>query len=228
MDIRQQLRGELLAAADPKYQRFISSLTPGAGEIIGVRMPKLRKLASRLLKDDWRAFVVVEDACFEELMLQALIIGRVKTEWEECCSLISSFVPKITNWAVCDTLCSSLKIARRYPEQMWQFLQPYLQDSREFHIRFGVVMLLDHFVDQQHIRSVLQAVDRTKHDDYYAMMAVAWAVSACYIRFPEITMEYLRVNHLHKTAFNKSIQKICESSQVDAAEKQKLRLLKKI
>ena len=38
------LREELLALADPRYREFTASLIPGVGELLGIRIPLLRKI----------------------------------------------------------------------------------------------------------------------------------------------------------------------------------------
>ena len=44
------LREELLALADPRYREFTASLIPGVGELLGIRIPLLRKIA-RTVRD---------------------------------------------------------------------------------------------------------------------------------------------------------------------------------
>lgn len=45
-------------------------------------------------------------------------------------------------------------------------------------------------------------------------MAVAWAVSICYIHFPEKTQKLLKENSLDDWTHNKTIQKIRESLRI--------------
>ena len=61
----------LKAEAEPKFQRFTSGLIPGTDPIIGVRIPKLRTLAKKIAKEDWRGYLE-HAACdtYEEIMLQ--------------------------------------------------------------------------------------------------------------------------------------------------------------
>ena len=33
------------------------------------------------------------------------------------------FIPKIDSWAVCDVVCSSLKIANKEQDEMWKFIE---------------------------------------------------------------------------------------------------------
>lgn len=223
------IRSRLEELADPGFQSFSSGLLPGVDNVLGVRLPALRKLARQLAKEDWRAYLrQASDASFEEVMLQGMVIGYAPAPMEEWLTEITDFLPKIHNWSVCDSFCSGLKRTREYPEAMWRFLQPCLLDKEEFIVRFGVAMLLMYYTDASHIRQVLPLLERVEHPGYYARMAVAWAISICYVKLPEYTEPFLRDNHLEDFTFNKAIQKIIESRSVDGQTKEKLRRMKRV
>lgn len=113
------------------------------------------------------------------------------------------------------------------PGSFWDFLQPCLESSGEFIVRFAVVMLLDYFITGEYIDRIYPVLDRIKHQGYYVKMAVAWAVSMCYVQFPEKTMAYLRNNTLDDFTYNKSLQKITESLCVDSETKKTIRAMKR-
>ncbi len=179
---------------------------------------------------------------YEEILLQGLVIGCAKMPFDELLSRTAAFVPLIDNWAVCDTFCTSLKAAKKHMAEFWDFLQPYLalgleqnpQDPQghpaqtEFPLRFAVVMLLAHYINEGYIDRVLTLLNSVKHEGYYVKMAVAWALSVCFIKFPEKTMELLDgCNELDDFTYNKAIQKTIESFRVDAATKDRLRSMKR-
>jgi 3-methyladenine DNA glycosylase AlkD len=70
-------------------------------------------------------------------------------------------------------------------------------------------------------------LDNIKHDGYYVKMAVASAISICYVKFPLRTMKYLKNNNLDDFTYNKSLQKISESLQVDKETKAIIRSIKR-
>jgi len=226
--VEASIHEQLLALSEPEFQKFSSSLLPGTNNILGVRLPALRKLAKKIAKGDWRAYLTsAEDQSFEEIMLQGMVIGYVRADLPELLERIAAFVPKIDNWSVCDSFCSGLKIARKEPEAIWDFLQPYLHTEREFEARFGVVMLLFYFIEDLHIRRVLALLDQIPSKEYYARMAVAWAISICFVRFPALTMEYLKTeNSLDDFTYHKALQKITESNCVNRETKAVIRRMK--
>ncbi len=58
-------------------------------------------------------------------------------------------------------------------------------------------------------------------------MGIAWAVSICYIKYPDLTLNYLKDSTLDDFCHNKSISKIIESYRVSKEDKEKLKLLKR-
>lgn len=195
---------------------------------MGVRLPLLRKLAKRISKGDWKKYLkTAECEYYEEIMLHGMVIGSIKADIEDVLGHAANFIPKIDNWAVCDSFCGGLKITNNNKERVWEFIQNYLHSNEEFEIRFAVVMILDYYIDKDHLDQVLHILDEVRHDGYYVKMAVAWAVSICFVKFPEKTMEYLKDNNLDDFSYNKSRQKITESLRVDKETKQIIRSMKR-
>lgn len=222
------IRKQIFELIDTDYQKFSAALIPNINNVLGVRLPELRKIAKIIAKGDWRTYLeTTEDEYFEEIMLQGMVIGYVKADIEELLFYVASFVPKINNWSVCDSFCTGLKFTKENKERVWEFLQPYLSSKKEYEIRFGAVMLLDFYIETEYIDRVLNLLDLVKHERFYAKMAVAWAVSICYVKLPDSTMEYLRNNTLDNFTYNKALQKIIESNRVDKETKSLIRSMKR-
>ena len=186
------VRQQLAALADPAYRAFQQTLLPGVDDILGVRLPALRRLARAIAKDDWRGDLTAAPSdSFEERMLQGMVIGCATAACDELLAYTAAFVPRIDNWSVCDSFCSSLKLPRQYPQEVWDFLQPYLAARHTYPLRFGAVMLLQYYVDDAHLERVLSLLDAAWTGTHYAQMAVAWAISLCFARYPARTMHYL-------------------------------------
>ena len=222
------VRERIFALVDEEYRQFHSKLVPGTDNILGVRLPRLRELAKEIAKGNWRDYLLTAPSDYnEEILLQGLVIGYAKTDIEEILCYAAAFIPKISNWGVCDSFCNSLKITKKHRAQVWEFLQPYLLSQKEFELRFGIVMLLSFYIEDQYIDQVLLHLDSAKHDGYYVKMAVAWAISLCFIRYPKKTMVYLKENTLDDFTYNKALQKITESFRVDKETKNLVRSLKR-
>lgn len=226
--MNKKIRREIFQLIDEDYKKFSSSLLPNIDNILGVRLPELRKLAKKVAKDDWRKFIdTADNQYFEQIMLQGMVLGYIKINIEEILLYVAEFIPKIDNWSVCDSFCGGLKFTKNNMEQVWNFIQPFLSSKKEYEVRFAVVMLLDFYINDEYIDKVLKLLDNVNHPGYYAKMAVAWAVSICYIKFPEKTMDYLKNNNLDDFTYNKSLQKICESLRVDKETKKIIKAMRR-
>lgn len=223
-----EIREKIFELADEKYKEFHSGLCPNTNNIVGVRVPVLRNYSKELVKGNFRNYLAnAKDEYYEEVMLQGMVIGLAKMELEERLEYITKFVPKIDNWAVCDVSCAGFKFAKKYQSEVWKFLKPYLESNKEFEIRFGVVMLLDFYITEEYIDKVLEILNKIQYEGYYVKMAVAWAISVCYIKFPKETFKLLQENSLDDFTYNKALQKIIESYRVSEEEKKTIRAMKK-
>lgn len=226
--MEENIRQRILELVDEEYRQFHSKLVPGTDNILGVRLPLLRGLAQKIAKSDWRPYLTTAQNDYnEEIMLQGLVIGYVNADIEEVLNYAAAFVPKINNWAICDSFCNSLKITKKHPSRVWNFLQPYLLSPNEFELRFGIIMLLSFYIDEEYIDRVLLLLDKVKHEGYYVKMAVAWTISICFIKFPAKTLFYLQHNTLDDFTYNKSLQKIIESLRVSPETKAMIRTMKR-
>ncbi len=167
MDILEWTRSELRACAEDQYKNFHQSLVPGLTSILGVRVPKCREIARKIAKDDWKAFLAgADDGCYEELMLRGLVTGYAKMDLEMRAKYMADFVPRIDNWAICDCCCSTFKFMRRDPKYWLSFILPYLDSGREFEVRFAVVSMMDHFLEEPYRELQFEAYERIFKPDY--------------------------------------------------------------
>lgn len=214
-----QVREELFKLQDLQYKAFHAALLPTVPQkqIIGVRVPELRKLARLLAKTDDE----IKGDYYEERMLIGMRIGYSKCTIESYLQQLAAFISLIDNWAVCDCCCSTYKFAQRYPREVWQFLQPYLLGT-EYEVRFAVVMLMDYFMIDAYIDQVLSILSDINREEYYINMAAAWALSVAYVRYPDKVLPILQSGQLPEGIHNKTIQKIRESNRVAKEDKQLL------
>lgn len=224
----EEIREKLFKLQDKKYKEFHSTLCPNTDNIIGVRVPELRKLAKIIAKEDYDTYLKnAKEDYYEERVLQGMVIGLAKINFEQTIKYLTQFIPKIDSWAVCDTTVSGLKITNKYKEEMWNFLNKYLKSKKEFELRFAIVMILDYYITEEYINDVLKILNEVNHEGYYVKMAVAWAISVAFVKFPNKTMKLLENNKFDNFTYNKSLQKIIESYRVDEKTKQKIRKMKR-
>ena len=212
-EVMQAIRAELESNIDAKYREFHSSLVPGQNcRILGVRIPVSRRIAKATARDHYEVYTEqFNPEVYEELLIRGMMIGY----------------GKLTSEAHCDSSCATCHFMKKDQEYWYGYLQKWLKSSREYEIRFGVVCLLDFFINEAYIDAVLEEMKKIHHDGYYVKMAVAWAVSICYIHFPEKTQKLLKENSLDDWTHNKTIQKIRESLRISKEEKEMLKTWKR-
>lgn len=226
--MKQEIKAKIIELSDQKYKKFHSGLCPGTNNIIGVRVPILRNYAKELSKkyDTEELLQKIDNKYYEEIMLQGMLIGLGKQDFNNLKKQIKQFVPKIDNWAICDTFCAGLKQTKKYKKEMWDFLQKYIQSDKEFEIRFAVVMILDYYIEKEYLKDIFSVFDSITNDAYYVQMAVAWAISICLIKFYDETIKYLKIAKLDQFTYNKALQKAIESYRITKEQKEKLKNMK--
>lgn len=224
----ENIREELFKLQDLKYKEFHSGLCPNTENIIGVRIPELRKIAKQIAKENPEEFLnTTQTEYYEEKMLYGLVIGYMKLDLEKILYYLDKFVSMIDNWAVCDCCISTYKFTKKYKQEMWNYIQKYLKSNKEFQLRFAIVMIMDYYLEEEYLEEVLKIYNNIKHNGYYVKMAIAWAISMCYVKFPQRTEQFLNNNNLDDFTYNKSLQKIIESYRVNEETKQKMREMKR-
>ncbi len=220
-----EIKKELLNVQDKKYKDFSSSLLPGVNNVIGVRIPFLRKMAKEILKSDYKTFLKENDDEYMELtLLEGMLIGSLKIDFSEYLKLIENYVPKITNWSICDCFCCNLKMVKTHKKETKQFLKKYSDSDKEFELRFYYVMLLDYFIESDY-KFVINEIIKFNNEAYYAKMAAAWCLSICIIKNFNLCLDDIKTEKIHPWVLKKGIQKAIESFRLKKEQKALLRNL---
>lgn len=226
------VKEHLLQLAEQGNKKFAESLNPGVEHVLGIRVPDLRKLAARIARNDWEAYLDTADTYYmEERMLQGMVLGCIRpdADIEVYLHRVTQFVWNINSWSVCDTFKfgGGKRFVETNKKRLWEYLKTWMQAEGEYEIRFGVVMAMQLFIDEEHLEELFALFDNIRHEGYYVRMGVAWALSVCFVKFPERTMKYLQANNLDTFTYNKALQKIIESYRVDAGTKDVIRGMKR-
>lgn len=217
----------LYSEADLNYRDFHYKLT-NDNTLIGVRTPKLKKIALYLSKNNYE--IIFNNSVFEtyeEKIIYGLIIGYLKIDFNDKLNLLNKFLPLNNNWAINDIVCANLKDFKKNQEQGYEFIIKCLNSSNIWDIRFGLVLLLDFYINDTYIDKILEISNNISNNDYYIKMANAWLISICYIKYPTKTKEFLNNNKLDDWTHNKAIQKMIESKRVSKLDKIQLKRLKR-
>ena len=81
----------------------------------------------------------------------------------------------------------------------------YKDSRKEFEVRFVAVMLMNYYLNDEHIELVFSVLNELFLADYYAKMGVAWCVATAMAKYPERTIKFLESNNLDHWTINKAI-----------------------
>lgn len=217
----------LYTLQNKKYLNFHSNLVKEKN-IIGIRIPLLRKIALEISKGDYKSFIKNnKHETYEETMIHGLVLGYIKEPFKDVLDDLKAFIPYNDNWAVNDTVCSNLKAFKNNLDEGFIFINELLNTNSPWSVRFALVLLLDYYINDKYIDKLFNIIDNIDTTEYYVMMANAWLISICFIKYSDKTMKYLLNNNLDKTTFNKSIEKICDSYRVSNDIKINLKKIKR-
>ncbi len=218
--LHTDLQAHLLALSDSTYQQFSAKLLPNIDpdKLLGVRLPLLRKLAKKMVREEGSHYLdVASFDTFEETMLYGMVLGYLSEqrsfEPNQLSSYLDQFLPQVDNWSICDSLCASLKIAKRFPEELFQIISNYALQQGTYHVRFFIVMGIYYYINETYLLNYLDLLIQIKHEDYYVNMGIAWALSMCFVKYPAKTLDYINLYPKNSFIFQKTIQKIKESKQ---------------
>lgn len=217
----------LYTLRDSKYKEFHSKLIMD-NNLIGIRTPELKKIASIIAKQDYKNFIKYNAKnTYEEKVIYGLVLGYLKINFKERLELLKDFIPLIDNWAVNDIVCANLKSFKKEQQEGFEFILTCIENNNSWSIRFGIVLLLDFYINDNYIDKILEICNNIQNDEYYVKMAVAWLLSICYIKYKEKTLAFLKTTTIDTWIYNKAIQKTIESTRVSKKEKLDLKKLKR-
>ena len=227
MAIRKEIRDELKKLADEKYREMQKTIIPTADpdSIIGVRTPELRKMAKALVKrEDIDEFLSdLPHKSFDENQLHAFVLSEMK-DYEACMEKLNAFLPYVDNWATCDQM--SPKIFKKHKEELLKQIKVWLKSKETYTIRFGIGMLMEHFLDADFDPEYPKLVASVRSEEYYVNMMIAWYFATALAKQYDTILPYIEKKALSDWTHNKAIQKSVESYRITDAQKEYLKTLK--
>lgn len=215
-----QLPSVLRENRDETYRqmqiRLIPNLCPD--RIIGVRTPALRKIAREL--EDKDAFLSsLPHRSFEENQIHSFLLEREKN-FSITVMEVERFLPYVDNWATCDQLRP--RCFQKHRRELLPYLQTWILSQKPYTVRFGIEMLMVHFLDKDFEKAYLELTASVHSEEYYVKMMIAWFFATALAKQYEAALPYISGYKLDKWVHNKSIQKAIESNRILPEHKQEL------
>lgn len=222
------IQKKLFELQDMGYAQFQMKLTPGIEEerFIGVRSPELKKLARELKGSDLAESFIknLPHYYYDENMLHGCLLYYRK-DYDECIERIEEFLPYVDNWAVCDTL--KPKVLAKHKEELIEKIRIWAQSDKTYTCRFGIEMLMNHFLDADFKPEYNEIVAVIKSEEYYVNMMIAWYFATALAKQWDATFTYIENNKMDIWVHNKTIQKAVESYRITDEQKEILKSLRR-
>lgn len=223
-----QILDELFKLSDKNYAEFHSKLIPNVPRktILGVRVPKMRKLAKKYFKnEEYKLFLNdLPHKYYDENLLHGMLTSEIR-DYNECIKELDKFLPYVDNWAVCDTI--SPKVFKNNKEKLIEKIKLWISSEKVYTCRFGILMLMKHFLDDDFKLEYLEIPANIHSDEYYIKMMTAWFFATALSKHWNETIVYLESNKLDVWTHNKTIQKARESYRIAPSQKEYLKSLKR-
>lgn len=223
------LHKKLFCLQNLKYRdmqiKIIPTIKPEA--VIGVRTPELKNMAKDILKaGDYKDFLEeLPHKYFEENQLHAFIISGIK-DIKECMEELEKFLPYVDNWATCDQM--SPKVFKKHKDVLFSHIKMWIESDKTYTIRFGVGMLMEHFLDDDYDSAYPEMVAKIGSEEYYVNMMIAWYFATALAKQYESILPYIEDKRLDAWTHNKAIQKSLESNRIKDEQKKYLKTLKAV
>ena len=223
----KDIRSALLSMQDAEYREFMAGVVPTIPRerIIGIRTPVLKRIATELYRNGgYDGFL--EDLphyYFEENQLHAFIISEMK-DYERCIMEVNRFLPYVDNWATCDQM--GPKVFRKHRMELLEQIRAWICTQHTYTIRFGIRMLMDHFLEDAYDPEYPEMVAAVRSEEYYVRMMAAWYFATALAKQYDAVLPFLEERKLGPWTHNKAIQKATESYRITPEQKAYLRNLK--
>jgi len=200
---------------DIGYRDFQAPIIPTLPKeyFIGVRTPELRRLAKTLSGTaEAAAFMeILPHEFFDENQLHAFLIAEMK-DYDSVLEALRRFLPFVNNWATCDQL--SPNVFKKHRDTLIQHIQTWLASPETYTVRFGIGMLMAHYLDDDFQPEYLAWAAEIRSEEYYINMMRAWFFATALAKQYDAALPYICEKRLDKWTHNKTIQKARESRRV--------------
>ncbi len=212
-----RLRGQ----EDIGYRDFHKKLLKNESiNVIGVRMPILRKIAKEY-KEDWRQILTFPDEFYEITFLKCAVVGMLP--FEEFCREVDGVVALLDNWATCD--CFTAPCIKKHKAEFLPYIEKYLSDEREFVKRYALVTLLHDYVEEEYLPYIFTCACQSGNGQYYVDMAAAWLIAEVLVKFYARGVAFLKEQRLPAEVARRAIQKARESFRLSKEQKEELKAI---
>ncbi|MGI6755776.1 MAG: DNA alkylation repair protein [Atopobiaceae bacterium] len=223
MSLEKTLKQLADTTSEYRYFNARTVATVDIDHVIGVRVPKLRKLAAQMHRDGSASAFLQELPHFflEENEVHAYLLNYEK-DFGAAVAALDAFLPYVDNWAVCDAL-DPKAFAQADTVRLIQQAARWMSSEHAFTRRFGISIHMRHLLDTSFEPPFLEDVCAADDGSYYVRMMIAWYLATALDKQWNSTEKLIAARTLDPWIQNKAIQKARESRVIPEERKEHLR-----
>ena len=122
----------------------------------------------------------------------------------------------------------SPKIFKKHKDVLLTHIKEWIESDKTYTIRFGVGMLMEHFLDEDYDPAYPKMVAKIRSEEYYVNMMIAWYFATALAKQYKSILPFIEEKKLEDWTHNKAIQKSVESRRITEEQKIYLKSLKVI
>ena len=154
---------------DLEYKKFNERIIPTKYEVVGIRVPILKKYVKSIKK-----YIRTDRKYYEDFLIEIYSLNY--TEDSEKVKTIEELLEYFDNWALVDLTISNLKFKNL--DILKRFLDKIKNSKKEFIIRYYIGNLMQYYLDSSF--DIVTTYENTKF--YYVDMMVAWYYQNYYFK----------------------------------------------
>jgi 3-methyladenine DNA glycosylase AlkD len=227
-----------LSAGNDEYARFNKKIVNTQKRLIGVRTPDMRRLAKSMangkfpvgsggLAEPMGAEAIagfmnaMDTEIYEHVFLAGLLINYAKLTDGERTGLAREYLKHADSWALIDLFAEKMKSYDR--GIWWKFAVECLASREEYTVRYGVVVLMANYLDDEYIDRVFAEMRKVAHDGYYVRMGMAWLYADAAVPYYEKTLGEMECESLSLWTRRKALTKMLESYRFTTEQKEEIK-----
>ena len=154
---------------DLEYKKFNERIIPTKYEIVGIRVPILKKYVKSIKK-----YIRTDRKYYEDFLIEIYSLNYI--EDSEKVKTLEELLEYFDNWALVDFTISNLKFKNL--EFLKEFLDKIKNSKKEFIIRYYIGNLMKYYLDSSF--DIVKRYEDTSF--YYVDMMVAWYYQNYYFK----------------------------------------------
>ena len=219
-----RLQQQLFVLQDEEYRDFHSKLMPNIPkeDVIGIRVPVLRKFAKEFAKSDEKEKFLKElpHRYYEENNLHMMLLVEMK-DYDGCMQEMERFLPYINNWATCDF--PAPKCFEKHKKDVLEHIKIWIKSSQTYTVRYAIGMLMRLFLEDDFSAEYPQMVAEVSSEEYYINMMIAWYFATALAKQWDAVIPYIEQRKLSPWVHRKTIQKAVERYRITPGQKEYLK-----